>query len=90
MCANILGETFCEVVALKRAGLEKKDSFSLAVFEVLGQLLLEGFAVNSSILHNSYKFFSVLAFTFEQFQVSIAQSNPGPEVWSRMAELFTN
>ncbi len=87
MCANILGETFCEVVALKRAGLEKKDSFSLAVFEVL---LLEGFAVNSSILQNSYKFFSVLAFRFEQFQVSIAQSNPGPEVWSRMAELFTN
>ncbi len=42
MCANILGETFCEVVVLKRAGLEKKDSFSLAVFEVLGQLLLEG------------------------------------------------
>ncbi len=32
MCANILGETFCEVVALKRAGLEKKDLFSLAVF----------------------------------------------------------
>ncbi len=74
MC-NILGETFCEVVALKRAGLEKKDLFSLAVFEVLGQLLLEGFAVNSSILQNSYKFFSVLAFRFEQFQISIAQSN---------------
>ncbi len=90
MCANILGETFCEVVALKRAGLEKKDLFSLAVFEVLGQLLLEGFAVNSSILQNSYKFFSVLAFRFEQFQVSIAQSNAGPEVWSRMAEFFTN
>ncbi len=50
MCVNILGETFCEVVALKRARLKKKDSFSLAVFEVLGQLLLEGFAVNSSIL----------------------------------------
>ncbi len=43
MWANILGETFCEVVALKRAGLEKKDLFSLAVFEVLGQFLLEGF-----------------------------------------------
>ncbi len=57
MCAIILGETFCEVVALKRAGLETKDSFSLAVFEALGQLLLEGFAVNSSILQNSYKFF---------------------------------
>ncbi len=84
MCANILGETFCEVVALKRAGLEKKkDLFSLAVFEVLGQLLLEGFAV---IPLSS----SVLAFRFEQFQVSIAQSNAGPEVWSRMAELFTN
>ncbi len=90
MCANILGETFYEVVALKRTGLEKKDLFSLAVFEVLGQLLLEGFAVNSSILQNLYKFFSVLAFRFEQFQVSIAQSNAGPEVWSRMAELFTN
>ncbi len=90
MCANILGETFYEVVALKRVGLEKKDLFSLAVFEVLGQLLLKGFAVNSSILQNSYKFFSVLAFRFEQFQVSIAQSNAGPEVWSRMAEFFTN
>ncbi len=38
MCANILGDTFYEVVALKRAGLEKKDLLSLAVFEVLGQL----------------------------------------------------
>ncbi len=74
MC-NILGETFCEVVALKRAGLGKRTYFFLAVFEVLGQLLLEGFAVNSSILQNSYKFFSVLAFRFEQFQISIAQSN---------------
>ncbi len=40
MCANIFSETFCEVVALKRAGLKKKDSFSLAVFEVLGQFRL--------------------------------------------------
>ncbi len=45
MCANILGETFCEIVALKRAGLEKKDLFSLAVFEVLGQFSWRGLLV---------------------------------------------
>ncbi len=42
MCANILGETFCEVVALKRTGLDKKDLFSLAVFEVLGSFSWTG------------------------------------------------